>query len=52
MKTFKKSRTLTVVLATVLLLATVFSSCGTISSYYDIFDKNMPYGEEASYNTS
>lgn len=52
MKKIKKARTLTVVLATVLLLATVFSSCGTISSYYDIFDKKMPYGEEASYNTS
>ena len=52
MKKIKKVRTLTVVLATVLLLATVFSSCGTISSYYDIFDKKMPYGDEASNNTS
>jgi hypothetical protein len=48
-----KRKLLITVLAVALLASTLLlSSCGSVNSYFDIFSKEMPYGEAASYNTS
>jgi hypothetical protein len=47
-----KRKLLITVLAVALLASTLLlSSCGSVNSYFDIFSKEMPYGEELSYSS-
>lgn len=51
----KRKATLSAVIATLLVTVMLLSSCGgavkSITSYFDIFDKEMPYESSVSYDT-